>query len=103
MSTMSTITQKTVRKELDAETGEYVVRFSKLEQELSNGGKRYTLVVEKDVKESRPERVTLWLNDGEKVPDRNTAIVALIERSQVTNLQNGRDYFNADVRIWDFA
>lgn len=91
------------RTELDAETGEYVVRFAKLDSTLANGGKRYTLVVEKDTATSKPEKVTLWLNKDETLPARDTAIVALIERSKVTNLQNGREYFNADVRTWDFA
>lgn len=99
---MTTITNNTARTELDAETGEYIVHFAKLEKEMDNGS-RYTLVVEKDTQESKPERVTLWLDKGQSAPSRKSVIVALVERSKVTNLGNGREYFNADVRTWDFA
>lgn len=91
---------KTVRENLDAETGKYIVHFGKIEGELAKGGKRCTLVVEKDAHGTSPERITLWLDKGEAMPKPQQVIHALVERSKVTNLQNGREYYNADVRTW---
>lgn len=99
---MANATTNMHRENLDAETGKYIVHFGKVESELTKGGKRCTLVVEKDAHGSSPERITLWLNKGEAMPKPQQVIHALVERSKVTNLQNGREYFNADVRTWDF-
>lgn len=100
---MTTANTTMHRENLGTEAGEYIVHFSKVQSELSNGGKRVTLVVEKDTHESQPETVTLWLDKGEDAPARKTVIMAMVERTKVTNLANGREYLNADVRTWDFA
>lgn len=99
---MTTINQN-VREDLGSEVGEYIVHFHKLQSDLTNGGKRVTLVVEKDTHESQPEEITLWLNKGEDAPPKKAVINALVQRSKVTNLSNGREYMNADVRTWEFA
>lgn len=89
------------RESLGSEVGQYIVHFSKVEQVLDKGGKRMTLVVEKDTPTSQPETVTLWLNKDEAAPQRKDVIMALVERTKVTRLADGAEYFNADIRTWE--
>ncbi len=98
---MSTTTApKTVREAIGTEAGEYVYCFGNVEQVMDNGSARAKVVITKDEKDAKHEAVTLWLNKGDKLPANMSTINAMIERTKVTTLANGREFYNADVRVW---
>lgn len=94
---MSTSTQE--REIIGTEAGSYVVEFSRVEK-VTDKSKRVSVVMVKDEHGAQPEQFTMWLDTDDTPPAPKTAIFAFIERSRVTNMQNGRTYENADVRTW---